>query len=153
MQGEIPAVLIYEDLEHLTPYMHTADDVVGVSLNSPALLEANARLAAASVMTLAGYPSSAHGAAFVRGDSNADGTVDLSDALWTLGHLFLGEPETLGCAKAADTDGSGLVDISDAVALLGHLFLGRAAPPGPFPECGTETSPTSPLCDIFPPCR
>ncbi len=74
-------------------------------------------------------------ALFLRGDSNADGRVDISDAVRTLGWLFLGAEEP-GCLSAAELNGEKPVDLSDPVYLLSHLFLGGPPPPAPFPECG-----------------
>jgi hypothetical protein len=70
---------------------------------------------------------------FLRGDSNGDGATNITDAIHTLGYLFLGSSD-VQCLAAADTDGSGALDITDAVATLGYLFLGTesaVAPPGP----------------------
>jgi hypothetical protein len=72
------------------------------------------------------------------GDVNGDGKLDLSDAVWLLGHLFLGAPgqETLPCEGGtasspgqgdlalADVNGDGRIDLSDPVRTLGFLFLG-----------------------------
>ena len=75
---------------------------------------------------------------FKRGDVDASGTPDITDAIVVLGHLFLGDPRP-PCFDAADSDDSGSLDITDAVFLLGHLFLGEASPPAPGPEsCGTD---------------
>jgi hypothetical protein len=60
---------------------------------------------------------------YVRGDSNADGRLDISDALTTLGYLFLGE-DAPPCARAMDSNADGRVDLSDPVLVLGVLFLG-----------------------------
>jgi len=79
---------------------------------------------------------------FRRGDSNADGTVDLSDAVHLLGHLFLGSPTTLLCDEAANSNGDDTLDLSDAVYVLGFLFLGSQPPPTPGPEtCGLPPAP------------
>jgi hypothetical protein len=136
VQGGIPAVLVYEDLEHLTPYMHTADDVVGLSLNSPELLEANARLSTAAIATLAGLLGNPE-VEFIRGDANADGAADVSDAVRTLVYLFLGGVEP-ACPKSLDADDSGTLDVTDAVFELEYLFLGGPAPASPFPDCGPD---------------
>ena len=40
--------------------------------------------------------------AFVRGDANQSGIIDLSDAVYVLGYLFLGSPRTIACLDAAD---------------------------------------------------
>ena len=67
-------------------------------------------------------------AKFRRGDSNDDGTVDLSDVTHELDFLFLKGP-TPGCMDSADSNDSGAVDISDAVFSLFYLFQGVAMPP------------------------
>ncbi len=87
---------------------------------------------------------------FRRGDTNGDGRADISDALKTLGVLFLGDPAA-SCADAMDANDDGKVDLSDAVRVLSSLFIdGTALPaPGidvcgpdqtddPLPECGYE---------------
>jgi hypothetical protein len=89
---------------------------------------------------------------FRRGDCNADGDVDLSDAVRTLGVLFLGE-ETPGCLDACDSNDDGVTDISDAVATLGALFLGDPAPPAPgMHACGPDPSDDELDCQDYPPC-
>lgn len=154
MQAGIPAVLIYEDLKHLTPYMHTEQDIVGVSLNAPDLFEANARLATASVAVLAGPLGREDSPAlFVRGDANADGPVNLSDAITILGHLFLGDPEELACEQGADVDDSGKLELTDAVRILGFLFLGAEPPAPPFPGCGLGEREGGLPCASYAPCR
>jgi hypothetical protein len=76
-------------------------------------------------------------APFIRGDSNADARVDISDAARTLTVLFQGGV-TLACQDASDANDDDHVDISDAIVTLSHLFVGGPAPPAPFPECGTD---------------
>jgi hypothetical protein len=63
--------------------------------------------------------------------------VNITDALFTLNHLFLGGAAP-ACLAAADANGDLLLNITDPLALLGHLFLGGPAPPAPFPECGPD---------------
>ncbi|MBI4602722.1 MAG: CotH kinase family protein [Planctomycetes bacterium] len=77
---------------------------------------------------------------FLRGDVNADGQVDISDAIRTLGNLFSGDAE-IPCLSAADANDSGRVDISDPVSLLEFLFQGGEPPPVPFPDCGEDPTP------------
>lgn len=75
---------------------------------------------------------------FRRGDSNGDGSADLSDAVFTLAFLFTGGAGP-GCPDAADSDDDGLLGITDAIFFLGHLFLGMALPPPPGPaDCGLD---------------
>jgi hypothetical protein len=89
---------------------------------------------------------------FRRGDANADGGHDLSDALYILGYLFQGGPAS-PCERSADSDDSGTVDISDAIRLLGFLFLGGGPPAAPFPDCGLEAAPGDGLsCHSYAPC-
>ncbi|MBI4093058.1 MAG: HYR domain-containing protein, partial [Candidatus Kerfeldbacteria bacterium] len=70
---------------------------------------------------------------FRRADANADGTVDISDAIATLGFLFLGNPKQLFCEDAADTNDDGVIDLSDAVVTLVWLFSDGTQPPAPGP--------------------
>lgn len=79
------------------------------------------------------------GAGFVRGDANLDGEVNLSDAVFTLSHLF-GGGEDPGCEDSLDADDSGVVNLTDAVFLLGSLFEGGAEIPPPHPDCGADES-------------
>lgn len=64
----------------------------------------------------------------IEGDANADGVVDLSDALYTLGYLFTAQIGAPACLRASDTNDDGAVDISDAVYMLSFLFLGGPVP-------------------------
>jgi len=148
VEGGIPAVLIYEDIENLTPYMHTADDIQGVSLNAPELLQANARLAAASVVVLAGLSPSE----FIRGDANADGSVDIGDAVSLLGFLF-GGGSGPDCRKAGDANDDGRIDLSDAVMILRSLFTEGALLPQPHPSCGIDETSDELTCSFYAPCR
>ena len=83
------------------------------------------------------------GIPFVRGDTNADGGVDIADAVCTLEFLF-GRPGApckglvLECRDAADANDDGGVDIADAVSILGHLFGGTGELPAPAAACGED---------------
>ena len=67
---------------------------------------------------------------FVRGDANGDGSIDITDAIFTLGFLFLGGGAP-PCEDAADADDRGTLEITDAVYLLNFLFSGGPEPPPP----------------------
>jgi len=73
----------------------------------------------------------------IPGDCNQDGTLDLSDVICLLGHLFQGNPSMLPCSTTAgnlaliDVNTDVSIDLSDAVYLLAFLFQG-----GPPPEQG-----------------
>ncbi len=77
-------------------------------------------------------------AALLRGDANGDQAVDVSDAVFTLAHLFLGG-RAPDCDDAADANDDGVVDISDPIAILEYLFTGgRSDLPAPFPAPGED---------------
>ena len=69
--------------------------------------------------------------------ANDDASIDISDSLAILAHLFTGEAR-LGCEVAGDVNTDGAIDPSDPIALLDHLFLGGPAPGAPYPDCGPE---------------
>ncbi len=75
---------------------------------------------------------------FLRGDGNADGTVDVADAIFSLSALFSGGP--LGeCLDALDSNDDGLIDVADPVALLDSLFGATVTPlPAPSASCGED---------------
>lgn len=75
-------------------------------------------------------------ALFLRGDSNGDGTLDISDPIRSLLSQFGGQ--RLPCPDAADVNDDGVVDIADPIAELQFLF--RNGPPlaAPFPWDGMD---------------
>jgi hypothetical protein len=98
------------------------------------------------------WTASYSGASFVRGDANDDGRVDISDAVFTLGSLFLGDGDPR-CDDACDSNDDGTVDISDAIATLVVLFLGNGVIPLPgMTECGVDPTDDVLACDSFEGC-
>jgi hypothetical protein len=96
-------------------------------------------------------PEPEPGTQFRRGDSNDDGRLDLSDAIFTLRGLFItGEPPH--CESASDANDDGDVDLADAIYTLRHLFGGTAAPPEPFTNCGLDPTPDASTCVRFTTC-
>ncbi len=91
---------------------------------------------------------------FSRGDTNADGTFDLSDGVNILNYLFGAAPATLSCLDAADVNDSGEVDLSDGSFIFNHLFLGGPPSAAPaFPACGEDPTDADGLgCDTYDPC-
>ena len=81
-------------------------------------------------------------AAFIRGDCNTDGWVDIADPAATMSYLFLGVFDP-ACLDACDSNDDGLVDLADVAATLRFLFeLGPTLPdPGPFPPGGYDPTP------------
>lgn len=92
---------------------------------------------------------------FHRGDADANGELQLTDAVRVLGFLFLGT-ERPGCLEAADADDNGEVQITDAVRILGFLFSGSAPPLPPGPPgspCGPDPVGSADLgCDDYAGC-
>lgn len=89
---------------------------------------------------------------FKRGNANADGDVNLSDAVFILNYLFRGGAAP-PCLDAADADDSGVINLTDAVYLLNYLFLGGPEPRAPFEACGEDPTADDLDCGAFPPCR
>lgn len=77
-----------------------------------------------------------HATVFLRGDTNRDAGVDLSDAVTTLEFLFAGG-NLPSCMDAADANDNGVVDMSDPITTLMFLFLGGSLPP-PVDEPGPD---------------
>jgi hypothetical protein len=77
---------------------------------------------------------------FIRGDANDSGRVDLSDGIFTLNFLFLGDIDPL-CPDAADSNDDGAVNIADPVHVFNWLFSGGPPPPPPGGKsCGPDPS-------------
>ncbi len=89
---------------------------------------------------------------FLRADCNADGSVDISDAVATLFRLFLdGTPPE--CEDACDANDDGQVDVSDAIATLGMLFLGQGSIPLPgVNSCGFDPTDDRLTCEAYEAC-
>lgn len=76
--------------------------------------------------------------AFIRGDADDDGAVTILDAFYIVEAVFKQGP-AIECAAAADLTGAtpGEIGVVDVLALLQYLYLEAAAPPAPFPACGS----------------
>ncbi len=87
-----------------------------------------------------------------RGDSNADGSVNIADGVYTLSFLFAGN-QALPCLDAADTDDSGQIDIADSIGTFSFLFLNGVppAPPGR-DECGEDPTDDRLGCNAYSEC-
>ncbi|MEM7230698.1 MAG: hypothetical protein AAF517_00900 [Planctomycetota bacterium] len=82
---------------------------------------------------------------FIRGDANRDDRVDISDAMHTLAHLFLGRPAST-CEDAADADDDGRLLLTDAVFTLNYLFDRGSALPPPQSSPGLDPTPDNLTC-------
>ena len=94
------------------------------------------------------------GTLFKRGDANADGELDISDAIFLLSYLF-GSGRIPRCEKAGDANGDGTIDLGDVVRILGFLFRDTGDLPAPFGSCGTDDQGLSAdlSCESYPPCE
>jgi hypothetical protein len=80
--------------------------------------------------------------AFRRGDADANGSVNLADAVVILNHLFRGGTVP-PCLDAADSNDDGAENLTDAVFILKGLFQGGPPPPPP----GRDTCGPDPTTD------
>jgi len=78
-------------------------------------------------------------AVFIRGDTNRDGVVDLTDAIHEL--LVLFGVETSPCLEALDVDDDSRLTLGDPIRILDFVFSAGPAPAAPFPEYGPDPSP------------
>lgn len=84
---------------------------------------------------------------FIRGDTNQDDDVDISDPVATLNYLFHGSARVF-CSDAADADDDGHVTITDAIFTLGYLFTSGEMPPAPFPAAGIDPTEDVLGCEV-----
>ncbi len=94
---------------------------------------------------------------FRRGDPNADGRVNLADALCVLLSLHGRGCPVLTCLEAGDVNGDAGVSIADPIYLLNRLF-GNGPPPvggagADGTECGIDSDPEHSLgCERYESC-
>jgi len=89
---------------------------------------------------------------FVRGDSNDDGNIDISDAIRIIQdpRVIAGSEEhKILCMDAADVNDDLALTLADAIYLINWQFQlapGFPPPPLPFPICGTVVTSTMETC-------
>jgi hypothetical protein len=103
---------------------------------------------------------------FVRGDVNADGTINIADAIQSINFLF-GGGAVPTCLDAADVNNDARlgdphpIDLADAIFLLQFLFGNGTPPPEPFGsfpprfplDCGVDPEVDDGIdCDAYSPC-
>ncbi len=88
---------------------------------------------------------------FLRGDCNADGEMNVSDAILNISYQF--REGVVPCELALDVDGTGTLSIADPIYHLNFMFLAGPAPPDPFLGCGVGSAPSALSCLAFPPCE
>jgi PKD repeat protein len=64
---------------------------------------------------------------YLCGDADANGFVNISDAVYLINYIFAGGPAP-NPLEAGDVDCNGFVNISDAVYLINYIFAGGPAP-------------------------
>lgn len=84
---------------------------------------------------------------FIRGDVNADASVDLADAVASLQVLFVIGTPYFSCEDAGDADDDGLLTIGDPIEILNSLFLAGSPPLPPPSMCGLD--PTTDALGCF----
>jgi hypothetical protein len=89
------------------------------------------------------FPVATEGGTFTRGDANADGEVDIGDAVTVLFYLS-SQGDAPPCLDALDADDSGQVGLDDAIDLLNFLFLNGQGPAAPFPDPGLDPTTGDP---------
>ncbi len=89
---------------------------------------------------------------FSRGDANADGDINIADAVFLLNYLFAGG-EIPPCLDAVDANDDGKLSIADAVKVLYSLFGGIGPLPEPSSGCGIDPTLDELDCQEFPPCK
>jgi len=75
---------------------------------------------------------------FIIGDANADGSVNVSDAVYLINYVFTGGPSPLPL-ESGEVNCDGSVNVSDAVYIINYVFLGGHNPGDPngdgLPDC------------------
>jgi hypothetical protein len=78
------------------------------------------------------------GGAYITGDADGSGTVDIDDVVYLIAYIFSGGPPPIPYL-AGDADCSGTVDIDDVVYLINYIFSGGPPPGDPdgdsVPDC------------------
>jgi hypothetical protein len=133
------------------PFAVVAADLDGSGLPDVAVLakdglsiHRNRTVASSADGNRNGIPDECETDRFRRGDADANGVLNLTDAVHLLRHLFAAG-ERVRCPRAADADDSGSLNLTDAVGILLHLFAGAGLPP-PAPECGPDPTPDALSC-------
>ena len=129
------------------------DRLAQIRLNGEPVATADVALSAGQLIELNGETDAGGEGdrGFRRGDCNSDVDYNISDGIFTLGHLFLGDSEPL-CREACDSNDDASLDLADALFTFNHLFLGTRPPPAPGAVCGPDPSAPGLGCSV-PPCE
>lgn len=86
---------------------------------------------------------------FLRGDCNADATVNIADVVAMLNYLFAGAADP-ACFAACDSNSDNVVDLADPVFNLGFSFGPGPVPAPPYPLCDVDPTPTPAISCVSP---
>ena len=86
--------------------------------------------------SLVAHLSGAGARTFVRGDTNDDGRLNITDAVGILRFLLEGAQHS--CPDATDVNDDGVTNITDAIRLVDYLYARGEAPSAPFPDPGHD---------------
>ena len=85
---------------------------------------------------------------FLRGDTNLDSSVNLPDAIYALGALFVPGSPAVTCLDGADINDDGGFNLPDVIFLLSALFVpGSSGVPEPAGSCGSDPTDDSIDCE------
>jgi hypothetical protein len=88
-------------------------------------------------------------AEYLRGDSNEDGAVSVSDAVFLVQFLFQSGPVS-SCERTGDCNGDGFIDVADVVYLLNAYFAGGPGIMAPYPLCDLDPFASALSCTLYP---
>ncbi len=72
------------------------------------------------------------------GDANADGTVNVNDAVYIINYVFIGGAPPQPIRACGNANGDSSVNVSDASFLTNYIFVAGAQPPG---DCNPAAFP------------
>ena len=87
----------------------------------------------------------------IRGDCNADGSINIADPIYIMRFSFQGFAGPV-CFDPCDFNDDGVVDISDTIYAISYIFTNGPAPLAPFDVCGPDPTPDSLVCPSFSEC-
>jgi hypothetical protein len=127
--GDMSIVMVIAKNYTVTPTSRLKFDVVLAAKRAQTNLEGLAGLNA-TVDQAKAFLSN-RGRCSACGDANSDGSVDISDVVYLIAHIFSGGTSPRWCdypKGKGDANGDRQVDISDAVYLIARIFSGGKAP-------------------------
>ena len=90
-------------------------------------------------------PDTCEGTFFIRGDSNSDGQVDVTDGIVIIYTVFgmMAPP----CGMAMDVNADNLLNLADPMFLFQAIFSGETQISAPYPNCGPDLNSLLP-CSV-----